>query len=78
MSTTRRRGTIRKIQPVQTASFDDQFWPVSLALCLTAAIAAGAAVSLLRGPWMWAALVCLPALLVAALVALQQVQARAL
>lgn len=74
MSTTRRRGTIRKIQPVQTASFDEQFWPVSLALCLTAAIAAGAAVSLLRGPWMWATLVCLPALLVAALVALQQVR----
>ncbi|MFN6208038.1 MAG: hypothetical protein ACK49R_16540, partial [Planctomycetota bacterium] len=74
MSTARQRGTIRKIQPVQTAPFDEQFWPVSLALCLTAAIAAGASVSLLRGPWMWAVLVSLPALLVSALVALQRVR----
>lgn len=74
MSTSRQRSTIRKIQPAQTAPFDEQFWPVSLALCLTAAVAAGAAISLLRGPWMWAALVSLPALLVAALVSLQRVR----
>lgn len=74
MSTTRRRGSIRKLPPAQTAPFDEQFWPVSLALCLTAAIAAGAAVSLLRGPWMWTALIALPALLAAALFALQRVR----
>ncbi len=74
MSTHPRRGQIRKLQPVRTAAFDEQFWPVSLALCLTAAIAAGAAVSLLRGAWMWGALIALPATLVATLVTLQRVR----
>jgi hypothetical protein len=36
----RRRSRIRKIEPVQSVHFDEQFWPVSLALCLTAAIGA--------------------------------------
>jgi hypothetical protein len=70
----RRRSRVRKIEPVQSVHFDEQFWPVSLALCLTAAIGAGAAVSLMKGPWMWATLVALPGLLVAALVALQRVR----
>lgn len=74
MSETRRQSRIRKIEPVQTAHFDEQFWPVSLALCLTTAIAAGAAVSLLDGPWMWATLLALPVLLVGTLVALQRVR----
>ena len=70
----RRRSRIRKIEPVQSVHFDEQFWPVSLALCLTAAIGAGATASLMDGPWMWATLVALPGLLVAALVALQRVR----
>jgi hypothetical protein len=70
----RRRSRVRKIEPVQSVHFDEQFWPVSLALCLTAAIGAGAAISLMDGPWMWATLVALPGLLVAALVALQRVR----
>jgi len=70
----RRRSRVRKIEPVQSVHFDEQFWPVSLALCLTAAVGAGAAVSLMEGPWMWATLVALPGLLVAALVALQRVR----
>lgn len=76
MSSTRKRRQIRRIEPIEASYFDEQFWPVSVALCMTAAIAAGAALSLLSGPWMWASLIAMPLTLVLALLTLQRVRHR--
>ena len=54
------RKTIRTIQPSRHQTFDQQFWPVLIALAVLLSIALGAAVTLLRGPWMWTSLLVLP------------------
>ena len=72
MSLSGTRHRIRKIEPSRPDRFDTQFWPVLIALCMTGAIAGGAACSLLRGPWMWASLIILPITLATAITALHR------
>ena len=56
------RRTIKRINPGRRDIFDDQLWPVIVALCVLSAIGIGAIVTLLSGPWMWGSLLVLPAL----------------
>jgi len=55
------RKTVQKITPQTPSSFDQQFWPVIVALTVLCGIAVGAILTLLRGPWMWGSLLVLPA-----------------
>ncbi len=55
-----KRRTVHKITPAKQSTFDQQFWPVLVALTVLCSIAVGAAVTLLRGPWMWGSLFVLP------------------
>jgi hypothetical protein len=57
----RTRQSIERIHPVYQAGFDQQFWPVVIALIVLCSLAAGAISTLLRGPWMWGSLLILPA-----------------
>ncbi|QEG20324.1 prenyltransferase/squalene oxidase repeat-containing protein [Mariniblastus fucicola] len=69
MSTQR---TIKRISPGRVDAFDDQFWPVVVALCVLSAIGFGAILTLLTGPWMWLSLLVLPAMTAGALFLLSQ------
>ena len=62
-----KRRTIQKITPQRQPSFDQQFWPILVALTVLVGIASGAVATILRGPWMWAALMGLPVFAVMAL-----------
>ena len=66
------RKTIRTIQPSRHLTFDQQFWPVLVALAVLLSIALGAAVTLLQGPWMWTSLLVLPSAAALAIVFLYQ------
>ena len=57
-----KQRTIKRISPGRVDAFDDQFWPVVVALCVLAAIGFGAVLTLIKGPWMWLSLLLLPAL----------------
>ena len=57
-----KQRTIKRISPGRADAFDDQFWPVVVALCVLAAIGFGAVLTLIKGPWMWLSLLLLPAL----------------
>ncbi len=52
---------VRSFQPPQIERFDQQFWPIFMALCVTATVTAATIVSLLDGVWMWVSLMVLPA-----------------
>ena len=52
--------------------FDEQVWPVMVALGVSCALAVGAVATLLDGTWMWTMLLLLPALAAAAHFALAQ------
>jgi len=56
-----RRSSVRTFQPTQVERFDDQFWPIMMALCITATILAATIVTLMAGFWMWVSLMILPA-----------------
>ncbi len=56
-----RQQNVRTYSPVEVARFDDQFWPILMALCITSAILAATLVTLLSGFWMWFSLLALPA-----------------
>ncbi len=47
------RRIVNRIEPHGAQSFDQQFWPVVIALCVLCGIAFGAALTLMRGPWLW-------------------------
>ena len=66
------RHQVKRIQPDTQVSIDGQFWPVLMAICVVAAIAAGAIVSLMSGMAMWVSLLLLPAVAVSAVVVLYQ------
>ena len=66
--------TIKRIRPGKVDFFDDQFWPVLVALCVLAAIGVGAIITLLQGPWMWLSLLLLPGLTAAALFLLSRME----
>ena len=55
------RRYVEKIEPQTRSSFEQQFWPVLVALCVLASVATGAILTLLTGPWMWGSLLILPA-----------------
>ena len=48
-----RRQVVSTYQPRQYRAFDQQFWPVFMALCITGTILAATVVTLLTGFWMW-------------------------
>ncbi len=50
----------RRAQQVEDRSFDSQFWPVVVGLCLLSAFSAGAMVSLLKGAALWTSLMVIP------------------
>lgn len=59
-----KRRVVHKITPVRQSSFDQQFWPVLVALTVLSGIALGAILTILDGPWMWGSLLLLPVLAV--------------
>ena len=56
----RYRHCVERIQSDAPPAFDQQFWPVLMAIVVLAGIAAGAIVTLINGPWMWGSLLILP------------------
>jgi hypothetical protein len=62
-----KRRTVKKITPARTASFDQQFWPIVIAVTVLCGIALGAVLTILRGPWMWGSLLLLPLMAAGAL-----------
>ncbi len=62
-----KRRTVQKITPQRQPSFDQQFWPILVALTVLVGIASGAVATLFQGPWMWAGLMGLPVFAVMAL-----------
>jgi hypothetical protein len=62
--------TVKKIEPAQYQTFDQQFWPILVALTVLCGIGIGAILTLLDGPWLWGSLLLLPSLSAAALVIL--------
>ncbi len=56
------KRTVEKITPPRSGSFDQQIWPVSVALTVLCGISGGAILTLLEGPWMWGSLLILPAI----------------
>ena len=62
-----KRRTVQKITPQRQPSFDQQFWPILVALTVLVGIASGAVATLLQGPWMWAGLMGLPVFAIMAL-----------
>ena len=56
------KRTVQKITPAKDSSFDQQFWPVLVALTVLSGIMLGAVLTVLRGPWMWGSLLVLPLL----------------
>ncbi len=72
------RHKVEKIRPEVAPTFDQQFWPVLVALGVVSSMAAGAIVTLLRGPWMWGSLLVLPAASVASIFLLYRLDDRRL
>ena len=73
-----RHQTVRTYEPKTVERFDDQFWPILMALCITATILAATIVTLLAGFWMWISLLILPAAMTVLLVALRFIDNRRL
>ena len=71
---TRRRA--RVLQRPAADSFDRQFWPIVMAMCLLAAMTAGAAVTVLDGIVMWVTLMVLPGFVAVTLAILRWVDHR--
>ena len=67
---------IRRYDPRRPLEFDEQFWPVVVAMSVLAAMTIGTVVTVLRGPWMWFSLLALPAGVAASLVALFRIERR--
>ncbi len=70
------RHILRRYESDRSQDFDEQFWPVALALCVLAALTTGTILTLLRGPWMWASLLALPILVGLGLLGLSYVEHR--
>ncbi|MEM9941456.1 MAG: hypothetical protein AAF939_07675 [Planctomycetota bacterium] len=54
------KRSVQKISPSRLSSFDEQFWPVLMAVTVLSGLAVGAILTLLKGPWMWGGLLILP------------------
>jgi hypothetical protein len=70
------RHVLRRFEAARTPDFDEQFWPVVVALAVLAGLTAGTIVTILHGPWMWASLLALPLLVGLALLGLSYVEHR--
>ena len=68
------RHQVRRIHHDPVAAFDQQFWPVLMAICVVAAIAAGAIVSLLHGTAMWISLLLLPVVALTSIIILYRME----
>lgn len=66
------RRAIERLDYYEDQPFDEQVWPVMVALGVSCALAIGAVATLLDGAWMWTMLLLLPALAAAAHFALLQ------
>lgn len=55
-----KRRTVHIITPARHPSFDQQLWPVLVAVTVLCGISFGAVITLLRGPWMWGSLFVVP------------------
>ncbi len=66
------RRAIERLNHYEDQPFDEQVWPVVVALAISCALAVGAVATLLDGAWMWTMLLLLPALAAAAHFALLQ------
>lgn len=71
-----RRQIVSTYEPPRLESFDQQFWPIFMAMCITATILAGTIVTLLAGFWMWVSLMVLPAAVATLLLVLRFVDDR--
>ncbi len=69
---------VTRIEPHWRSTFDQQFWPVLVAMFVLASIVTGAILTLLRGPWMWGSLLVLPAAVVISIFVLYRVNNRRL
>ncbi len=67
-----KQRSIKRISPGRVDTFDDQLWPVVVALGVLSAMGVGAILTLLTGPWMWLSLLVLPALTAGSLFLLSQ------
>ncbi|MEL7499237.1 MAG: hypothetical protein AAFN77_16640 [Planctomycetota bacterium] len=61
-----KRRTVQRIEPSTVASFDQQFWPVMVAITVLCGIAMGTLMTILRGPWLMGSLVGLMVVSIAA------------
>ena len=66
------RRAMEELDYYDDRPFDEQVWPVMVALGVSCALAVGAVATLLDGAWMWTMLLLLPALAAAAHFALLQ------
>lgn len=71
-----RRQIVRTCQPRPHRAFDQQFWPIFMAMCITASILAATITTLLAGFWMWLSLMILPAAVAVLLLLLRCVDDR--
>ncbi len=60
------RCAIERLNAYEDQPFDQQVWPVTVALGVSCALAVGAVATLMDGVWMWTMLLLLPALAAAA------------
>ncbi len=70
------RQIVQVSDPFRHETFDQQYWPVLMALCLTSAVLAGTIVSLMSGFWMWVSLMVLPAAAALSMISLRFVDDR--
>ncbi|MCH2181487.1 MAG: hypothetical protein MK108_05730 [Mariniblastus sp.] len=72
------RRFVTRIDPQRRSTFDQQFWPVLVAIVVLSGMLTGAIVTLLRGVWMWGSLLVLPAAVVVAVFVLYRLDNRRL
>lgn len=70
------RHILRRFDSGRTDDFDEQFWPVAMAVCILAAFCIGSILTILSGPWMWGSLLAIPILVGLGLLVLSHVEHR--
>ena len=70
------RRIIQKIEPVRELGFEQQFWPIVIALCVLGGFVYGASLALLDGVWLWISLIAVPIVVLSLIVILHMVDNR--